>query len=191
MKEALWHLLDDFLSAVLFLLAYAVSGSLRAAVGVVALFAAGAAAGAVLRRRRLERLRWASLGLLLALAAAAWLFDSPRFIMARPSAVHLLLAAAMSQGDWMYPYLNNTAQQNAPRGLIVTTSYGWAVLMAALGFTNLIIALYFDLRVWTWFVVAISPGVKLAALALQYAVFRGVVRRRLAQAATPTAHGLE
>jgi heme/copper-type cytochrome/quinol oxidase subunit 1 len=56
------------------------------------------------------------------------------------------------------------------------------VLMAALGLTNLIIALYFDLRVWAWFVTAISVGAKLVALALQYAVFRTLLRRRLARA---------
>jgi intracellular septation protein len=191
MKQALWHLIEDLLSALLFLLVYADSGSLRVAIGAIVLFGVVPAARLVLRRRHVEPLRWASLGLVLVLAAAAWLAQSPRFIMARPSAVHFALAAVMTNGGWMHPHLNAIAQHNVPKGLVVATGYGWAVLMATLGFTNLIIALYFDLEAWAWFVAVISPGAKIAALALQYAVFRSIVRRRLAQAAAPTSSGCE
>jgi hypothetical protein len=118
-----------------------------------------------------------------ALGAAAWLLGSPRLIMAKPSAVHFALAAAMCRAGWMVPYLNLPARQSVPKPVVVAAGYAWAVLMAALGFTNLIIALYFDLRVWAWFVTAISVGAKLAALALQYAAFRSLVRRRVARAA--------
>jgi intracellular septation protein len=182
MKQALSHLLDDFLSAVLFLIAYGATGSLRAAVGIAVLVGVVPAAWRTLQRRRVEMLQGASLGLVLALGAAAWLGDSPRFIMARPSAVHFALAAAMSRGGWMFRCLNSPAQENVPKAVIVAAGYAWAVLMAALGFTNLIIALYFDLRVWAWFVTVISVGAKLAALGLQFAIFRTIVRRRLAQA---------
>jgi intracellular septation protein A len=183
MKQALAHILDDFVSAVLFLIAYGVSGSLHAAVGVAVFAALAPVARRVLYRRRVEPLQWSSLAVLGALAAAAWLLQSPRFIMARPSAVHFALAALMCRGGWMMPHLNATAQQNVPKPVVVAAGYAWAVLMAALGLTNLIIALYFDLRVWAWFVTLISVGAKLAALALQYAVFRTLVRRRLARAA--------
>jgi intracellular septation protein len=182
MKQALAHLFDDFLSAVLFLIAYGATGNLRAAVGAAVLVGIAPVAWCVLRRQRVAALRWASLGLLLALGAAAWLGQSPRFIMARPSAVHFALAAAMSRGGWMFRHLNPPAQRNAPKAVIVAAGYAWAVLMAALGFTNLIIALYFDLATWAWFVTVISVGAKLAALALQFAVFRTIVRRRPAQA---------
>jgi intracellular septation protein A len=183
MKEALGHILDDFVSAVLFLVAFGTSGSLRAAIGIAILAAATPAAWCALRGRRVEPRQWSSLGLSLALGTAAWFAGSPRFIMAKPSGVHFALAAAMRRGDWMLPYLNTTARQNVPKPVVVAAGYAWAVLMAALGLTNLIIALYFDLKVWAWFVTAISVGAKIAALALQYAVFRTLVRRRLARAA--------
>jgi intracellular septation protein A len=183
MRQALGHILDDFVSAVLFLIAYGASGSLRGAAAIAILAVLTPVARRVLQRRRVEPLHWSSLGLMFALGAAAWLLGSPRFIMARPSAVHFALAAVMCRGGWMVRYLNPTARQNVPRPVVVAAGYAWAVLMAALGLTNLIIALYFDLRVWAWFVTAISVGAKLAALALQYAVFRRLVRRRLAQAA--------
>ena len=183
MKQALGHILDDFVSAVLFLIAYEASGSLRAAIGIALLAALTPVARRVLQRRRVEPLQWSSLGLMFALGTAAWLLESARFIMARPSAVHFALAAVMCRGGWMLPHLNTAARQNVPKPVVVAAGYAWAVLMAALGLTNLIIALYFDLRVWAWFVTLISVGAKLAALALQYAVFRTLVRRRLARAA--------
>jgi intracellular septation protein len=183
MRQALAYILDDFVSAVLFLAAYGTSGSLRAGVGIAILAALTPPAWSVLHRRRVERRQWSSLGLAVALCAAAWFFGSPRFIMAKPTAVHLALAAAMCRRDWMSPYLNATARQGVPRPVVVAASYAWAGLMAVLGFTNLIIAVDFDLRVWAWFITAISVGAKLAALALQYAVFRKLVRRELARAA--------
>jgi intracellular septation protein len=67
---------------------------------------------------------------------------------------------------------------------MVAAGYAWAVLMAAIALTNLIIALYFNLGTWAWFVCIGAVGAKLAAVVLQFAVFRMIVRRRLAQSAT-------
>jgi intracellular septation protein len=191
MKQAVSELIDDFLSSVLFLVTYGASGSLRAAIGVAVFVGVVPVARRIGERRKVEPMQWASLGLVLALGLAAWLAESPRFIMARPSAVHFALAAAMSRGGWMLRYLNTPAQLNVPKTVVAAAGYAWAVLMAALGFTNLIIALYFDLATWAWFVTVISIGAKIAALALQYAVFRRILRRRLARAAavSPTSVG--
>jgi len=183
LRQALGHILDDFVSAVLFLIAYGASGSLHTAVGIAILAALTPVAWCLLQQRRVEPRQWASLSLTSALGTGSWFLGSPRFIMAKPSAVHFALAAAMRRGDWMIPHLNTTARENVPKPVIVTAGYAWAVLMAALGLTNLIIALYFDVRVWAWFVAVISVGAKLAALTLQYVVFRALVRRKLARAA--------
>jgi len=83
----------------------------------------------------------------------------------------------------MIRYLTPIARQNVPETTMVAAGYAWAVLMAVLGLTNLIIAFYFDLAVWAWFVSVGAVGAKLAGVALQYAVFRTIVRRRLAQSA--------
>jgi intracellular septation protein len=183
MKQALSHLLDDYLSAALFLLAYGASGSLRAAVGVTMVVAVVPVVWLALKRRPVAPLRWVSLGLVVALGAAAWFMQNPRFVMVRPSAVHFGLAAAMARSGWMSRYLNPPAQRNVPRPVVVAAGHAWAVLMAALGFTNLIIALYFDVRVWAWFVMVTSIGVKAGALALQYVVFRSFLRRQPIEAA--------
>jgi intracellular septation protein len=53
-----------------------------------------------------------------------------------------------------------------------------------LGLANLMIALQFDFVTWAWFVSVGSVGAKLTAFALQYGVFRGIIRQRIAQSAT-------
>ena len=66
--------------------------------------------------------------------------------------------------------------------MIVAVGYAWAALIAAFGLTNLIIALFFGLNTWAWFVSVGAIGAK----ALQYAVFRTIVRT--SAPATPVEH---
>jgi intracellular septation protein len=184
MKQAIRLLLGDFLSAILFLGVFAVSGDVR--VGAGAAVGAGIAQVAWLKlaRRSLVPMQWASLGLVVVLGGTTMLTQNPRFLMAKPSAIHFGVAAAMLQRGWMMRYMTPIARRNVSEATLAAAGYAWAVLMAALGLANLIIALYLDLATWAWFVSVGAVGAKLAAVALQYAVFRTIVRRRLAQSAT-------
>jgi len=47
----------------------------------------------------------------------------------------------------------------------------------------LFVALRLDFATWAWFVSVGAGGAKLAAFALQYGVFRAIVRQRIARAA--------
>jgi intracellular septation protein len=183
MKQALWQLLNDFLSAILFLLVYALSGSLFAAAGVAT--AAGVAQLVRLRlaRRRVEPMQWISLGLVVVLGGATLLTQSPRFMMLKPTFVHFAIAAVMLRRGWMIRYLPEIARQKVPEAMVVAAGYAWAGLLAALGLANLVIALYCDFATWAWFISVGAGGAKVAAFALQYAVFRTIVRQRLAQPA--------
>ena len=62
MKQALRQMLSDFLSAILFLVVYAVSGSLFAAAGIAVAAALVQLARLRLTRRRIEPMQWMSLG---------------------------------------------------------------------------------------------------------------------------------
>jgi len=183
MKQTLWHLLNDYLSAVLFLLTYAASGNVATAAGIAVAAGVAPIVRLKLARRAVEPLQWMSLLLVVLLAGATLLAHNPRYIMLRPSFVHFAVAAAMLRRGWMFDYLTPVARRNVPETAMVAAGYGWAALMAALGLINLIIALYFDFAIWAWFVAVGAVIAKLAALALQYAVFRAIVRRRLAQSA--------
>jgi intracellular septation protein len=164
------------------LIVYA-SGSVRTAAGV------GVAAGLVqfgrlyFAARRIDLMQWSSLALAMVLGGAAILTRNPRFVMVKPSIVHLAIAAAMLRRSWMIRYVTPIARQNVPETTMVAAGYAWAMLMAALGFANLVIAMYFAFATWAWFVGVAAVGAKLGAVAMQFAVFRTIVRRRLAQSA--------
>lgn len=180
MKQALRQLLSDFLSAILFLVVYALSGNLFAAAAIAV--AAGIAQLVRIRAkgRHVEPIQWMSLGLVVVLGGATMLTQSPRFMMVKPTIVHFAVAAVMLRRGWMIRYLPEIVRHNVPESTIVAAGYCWAALLAALGLTNLIIALRFDFVTWAWFVSVGSVGAKLAAFALQYGVFRAIVRQRIA-----------
>jgi len=183
MKQALWHLLSDLLTATVFLITYAVSSNVRIAAGVAVLIGLAHAASSRLVGRRNQPIKWAGFGVLLALGSATILSLNPRFMMVKPSLVHFGVAAGMFRRGWMVAYITPIARQNVPAAVIVAAGYAWAALMAALGLTNAVIALDLDLTTWAWFILVGSVGAKVGAVALQYTVFRTIVRRRLTQPA--------
>ena len=181
MKQALGQLLSDFLSAILFLAVYLLSGNLFAAAGIAVAAGLAQLARLKLAGRRIEPMQWMSLGLVVVLGGATVLTQSPRFIMVKPSIIHFAVAAAMLRRGWMIRYLPEIVLRNVPEPTIVAAGYAWAALLTALGLTNLIIALHFDFVTWAWFISFGSVGAKLAAFVLQYGVFRAIVRQRIAR----------
>ena len=184
MKRALRQLLGDLLSAILFLLVYGLSGNLFAAAAIAVAAGMAQLARIWLTRRRVEPMQWMSLWLVVVLGGATMLTQSPRFLMVKPTIVHLAVATVMLRRGWMVRYLPEIVRQNVPESTIVAAGYAWAALLAALGLTNLIIALRFDFVTWAWFVSVGSVGAKLAAFALQYGIFRVIMRQRIVQSAT-------
>ena len=77
MKQALRQLLSDFLSAILFLVVYAVFGSLFAAAGIAVAAGLAQLARFKLTRRRIEPMQWMSLGLVVVLGGATMLTQNP------------------------------------------------------------------------------------------------------------------
>ena len=166
------------------MLVYGLSGNLFAAAAIAVAAGMAQLARIWLTRRRVEPMQWMSLGLVVVLGGATMLTQSPRFLMVKPTIVHLAVATVMLRRGWMVRYLPEIVRQNVPESTIVAAGYAWAALLAALGLTNLIIALRFDFVTWAWFVSVGSVGAKLAAFALQYGIFRVIMRQRIVQSAT-------
>jgi intracellular septation protein len=190
MKQALRQLINDFLSAIFFFAVYSLTGSIVA--GTTIAIAVGATQFIRLKRARraIEPMQWMSLGLVLVLGAASLLTQSPRFMMLKPSFVHFAIAAVMLRRGWMTRYLPAIARENLPETVIIAAGYTWAGLMVGLGFANIVIATQLDIRIWAWFISFGAIGAKLAALLLQYAVFRIMVTRKLRSTAINAARVL-
>jgi intracellular septation protein A len=182
MKEALSHLVNDLLSAILFFVVYLVSGNIIAAAAIAIAVGLAQLVGRKLAGRRIEPMQWMILGLVVVLGAATMLTQSPRFMMVKPSIGHFAVALIMLRRGWMIRYLPEIATQNLPESVPIAAGYAWAALLAAIGIVNLGFAYYGDMAMWAWFISVGAIGAKLAAFALQYVVFRTMIRRRLAQA---------
>jgi len=180
-KQALRQLLSDFLSAILFLVVYALSGSAVVAAAVAVPAGLLRLAHLRLAGRPIEPMQWASLGLVVVLGGATIVTRNPRFLMFKPTIVHFAVAAAMLRRGWMIRYLPEIVVKNVAEGTLVAAGYAWAALLAVLGLANLVITLNCDFTTWAWFIVFGAGGAKLSAAALHYGVLRMIVRRRLAQ----------
>ena len=128
-----------------------------------------------------------SLALVVVLGGATILFHSPRFIMLKPSIIHLSIGAVMLRRGWMRRYLPPIAQQYLGHTVIDTAGYAWAALLASIALANVFIALECSLATWAWFISFGAFGAKAVAFGLQYVIFRAVITRRIAVAAAAAA----
>ena len=185
MKQALRQLAEDFLSAILFFLLFALTGNLLIGVGTAVAVGAAQIAWRRFAGRPIDAMQWASLGLVVVLGGATPLFHTPRLMMIKPSIAHFAIAGIMLRRGWMRRYLPPIVQQHVPETVIDAAGFGWAGLLATLGLLNLVFALYFSFAAWAWFITFGAIGAKVAAFGLQYAVFRAIVTRNIAATALP------
>jgi intracellular septation protein len=182
MKTALLQLLEDFLSAFVFLGVYLAVGSLPLA--VVAALAVGIGQFALMRwrGRRMETMQWLSLALVVVLGAAALVTNDPRFMMAKPSVIHFAVGAVMLRPGWMERYMPPIVKEHVPESVLVLNGYAWAALMFLLGLTNLYVAAYCSPVTWAWFISVVAVGAKVAVFAVQYGELYILIRRDLSRA---------
>ncbi len=105
MRQALRQLFEDFLSSILFFALYALTGSLYLGSAVAVAVGIAQVTRRKLARQPVAPMQWMSLALVVVLGGATILFHSPRFIMLKPSIIHLSIAAVMLRRGWMRRYL--------------------------------------------------------------------------------------
>jgi intracellular septation protein len=138
-------------------------------------------------RRRIAPLQWASLGLVLVFGAASLIVHDPRFLMAKPTVIYLVLAAFMLRKGWMLRYMPPIARGRA-QGVVIAYGYVWAGLMALTAGLNLIFAVALPEQ-WPLYKAIFPITSKLALFGVQYAHMRAASIReiRAEQAALATA----
>ena len=178
MKSVFARLGSDFLSSIIFLVVYGISGDvvLATAVGIAAAIAQ--VIYARIKGKPLGFMTYASLALVIVLGSATLLTKDPRFVMFKPSIAHFAIGTVMLKRGWMLRYMPPIVVENIPH-LIMAAGYAWAALMFALGLGNIAVAMTGDVKLWALYVSVIAFGAKIAAFAIQYVVFRVVVTRKL------------
>ena len=190
MRIALLQLGEDFLSAFVFLGLYLTVGNLPVAVGGALAVGIAQFAFTLWRGRRMETMQWLSLGLVVALGAAALMTNDPRFVMAKPSIIHFAVGAVMLRPGWMERYMPPIVKEHVSESVLAMNGYAWAALMFLLGLSNLYVAAYCSPATWAWFISVVAIGAKVAMFFAQYVVLQILVRRDLSRTRALAAPGV-
>ena len=113
MRTALQQLLSDFLSAIVFLAIYGVSGSVTLATSLAIAVGIGQLAFMKLTSRPIDAMQWLALGLVIVLGGATLITQDSRFIMVKPTIIHWAIGAVMLRHGWMTRYLPPIARAAA------------------------------------------------------------------------------
>ena len=97
--------------------------------------------------------------------------------MLQPTALYLLVGAAMLQRGWMLRYMPPRAQEYLP-DLGIAFGYVWAGLMFVSAAVNLGLALSLDMHHWGAAIAAWGIASKAALIFIQFAVMKSTGRRR-------------
>ena len=178
MTDVFAKLASDFFSTIVFLVVYAVTGDVLIATGVAIAGAIAQLIYAQITRKALSYMTYASLALVIVLGIATLVTNDPRFVLAKPSIAHFAIGGIMLKKGWMLRYMPDIVKQNAA-DVINTAGYCWAALMVALGLGVIAVAMTGDMKLWAIYVSFVVIGAKVAAFAIQYAITRIVIGRRL------------
>lgn len=170
-------LLQDLASTILFLILFALTHNLAWSVVLALALAVGQIGRQLVRHKKADALQWVSLVVVIASGTGALISHNPVFVMLKPSAIYLLVGAAMLQRGWMERYLPPVAREMVP-DLAVTFGYVWAGLMFFSAALNLWAAL--DLGVVAWGALMAGWGIasKSALFLVQFGAMRLIGRRR-------------
>jgi intracellular septation protein A len=127
-----------------------------------------------MRGERVSAMQWMSLGLVVVFGAATLLTKDPRFMMAKPTIIYILVGAAMLERGWMLPYLPPVARDHLEDSVMIGWGYVWAGLMFVTAALNAFFALATSLEVWSAFVAIFPAASKVALFAIQYLAIRAL-----------------
>jgi intracellular septation protein A len=162
----------DLMSTLVFVALSSLTHDVFLATGVAIAAGAARTAWQLARREHINAMQWMSLGLVLVTGGATLLTHDPRFMMAKPSVVYILVGAAMLERGWMLPYMPPAGREHLDDSVMIRWGYVWAGLMFATSALNAVFALTASLAVWSLFIAVFPAASKIALFATQYLLIR-------------------
>jgi intracellular septation protein len=178
MKDVFVRLGTDFLSTIVFLAIYLITGNVVLATAVAIAGAVVQVIHARVKGKPLGFMTYASLALVIVLGTATILTRDPRFVLAKPAIAHFAIGAIMLKRGWMLRYMPPIVTETIPQ-YVAVAGFAWSALMFALGAGVIAVAATGDLKLWAFYISVVAIGAKVAAFAVQYVVFRILVINRL------------
>jgi intracellular septation protein A len=173
-------ILFDALGVITFAALLAMHVDFLIAIGIGASIAIGIVLWELARGRSVAPLQWMSLALVLISAAATYLTHDPRYVMAKPTVVYLIVGCLLLRRGWMNRYV---PQQFLPlvENEMTIFGYVWAGLMILTAALNLVAAIAFT-TLWPMFIAIFPITSKLALFAVQFITVRTAIRAHIATA---------
>ncbi|HLZ73745.1 inner membrane-spanning protein YciB [Phenylobacterium sp.] len=162
----------DLMSTLVFVGLSALTGNVMLATAVAIAAGAARVAWQLSRREHVNAMQWMSLGLVLVTGGATLITHNPRFMMAKPSVVYVLVGLAMLERGWMLPYLPPSAREHLHDDVMIGWGYVWAGLMFFTAALNAVVALTMSLTVWSAFIAIFPAASKISLFAVQYLAVR-------------------
>jgi intracellular septation protein len=145
----------------------------------------------VARRKPIDTMQWMSLFLVLGAGAVALITHDPRFVMAKPSVIYLIVGVVMLRRGWLNRYLPPIAIELIPDVAIIF-GYAWSALMFFSAGLNLIVALNFSVVAWSATMSIWGIASKLVLFLIGYVTMRtiAIARARRRQPGDGAGNGL-
>jgi intracellular septation protein len=174
---ALGPMLFDSLGIIVFAILLAAGAGIVPAVIAGTVVAIAVVGYELARGHQVAALQWISLASVLFTAAATLLTGDPRFVMAKPTVVYLIVGTVMLRKGWLNRYI--PPEQMALVGDVMDR-FGmiWAALMFASAALNLVVALFFT-PWWPLFIGVFPLASKFGLFAVHIAVVHFIGQARL------------
>lgn len=177
----------DLMSTLIFVVLSALLHDVMLAT-IIAIAAGGArVAWQLLRREHVNAMQWLSLALVAVAGAATLYTHNPRFMMAKPSVIYVLVGAAMLERGWMLPYLPPEAREHIGDHVMIGWGYVWAGMMFLTAALNVVAALTLSFAAWSAFIAVFPAASKIALFAFQYVTIRAQAIRNARRSAAEAA----
>jgi intracellular septation protein len=170
-------LLLDLASTFVFLIALLVTKNVPVSIAAGMVFGAAQIGWEMARKRPIGTMQWMSFVLVLGFGGASLLTHDPRFVMAKPSVIYLVVGAVMLKPGWMTRYLPQDAQEYVP-DLGFAFGYVWAGLMFVSAGVVFFAAMTMTPLAWGTFVSVWGVVSKVSLFVLQYLIMKHIGRRR-------------
>ena len=174
---AVGPMLFDSLGIIVFAVLLAVGAGIVAATVAGMVVAVTVVGYELMRGNKVAALQWISLASVLLTAAATLFTGDPRFVMAKPTIVYLIVGTVMLRKGWLSRYI--PPEQMAIVGDVMDR-FGmiWSAMMFASAALNLIIALFFTAW-WPLFIGVFPLASKFGLFAVHITVVHFVMQARL------------
>jgi intracellular septation protein len=174
---AVGPMLFDSLGVILFAVLLATGAGIMVATVAGTAVALAVVGYELARGRKVAALQWISLASVLFAAAATLFTGDPRFVMAKPTIVYLIVGSVMLRKGWLNRYI--PPEQLALVGDVMDR-FGmiWSAMMFASAGLNLIIAIFFTAW-WPLFIGVFPLASKFGLFAVHVAVVHFVMKARL------------